>query len=137
MSYHDRSDCEYDETSPDEWPKGLVAFRPAPVLDRGRDVTVDTIDSFQGSEKVAIVISLVRSNADGDTGFLGRPLDGLRRLNVAMTRSQRFCAIVGDWYTLRSEPDDTDVDLYDELYSFLENTGRLQQVEPEFIPVPQ
>lgn len=32
-SYHDRSDCEYDETSPEEWSKGLVGFRPAPVFD--------------------------------------------------------------------------------------------------------
>jgi len=88
--------------------------------------------------KVAIVISLVRSNTTGETGFLRRPLDGPRRLNVAMTRAQRFCAIVGDWYTLRSSADGTDEDagLYDDLYSFLENTGRLRQVEPEFIPVP-
>ncbi|ELY84249.1 Superfamily I DNA and RNA helicase and helicase subunits-like protein [Natrinema pallidum DSM 3751] len=56
-----------------------------------------------------------------------------------MTRAQRFCAIVGDWYTLRSSADGTDEDtgLYDDLYSFLENTGRLRQVEPEFIPVPK
>ncbi|WP_222913965.1 ArdC-like ssDNA-binding domain-containing protein [Natrinema sp. SYSU A 869] len=32
-SYHDRSDCEYDETAPEEWSKGLVGFRPAPVFD--------------------------------------------------------------------------------------------------------
>ncbi|MFP9061993.1 ArdC-like ssDNA-binding domain-containing protein [Natrialbaceae archaeon A-chndr2] len=32
-SYHDRSDCEYDETLPEEWSKGLVGFRPAPVFD--------------------------------------------------------------------------------------------------------
>ncbi len=32
-SYHDRSDCEYDETLPNEWSKGLVGFRPAPVFD--------------------------------------------------------------------------------------------------------
>ncbi|MDQ2051664.1 AAA domain-containing protein [Natronolimnohabitans sp. A-GB9] len=108
-------------------------------LDSGRDITVDTIDSFQGSEKVAIVISLVRSNTTGETGFLGRPIDGPRRLNVAMTRAQRFCAIIGDWYTLRSSADGTDEDtgLYDDLYSFLENTRRLRQVEPEFIPVPK
>lgn len=31
--YHDQSDCEYDDTSPDEWPKGLVGFKPAPVFD--------------------------------------------------------------------------------------------------------
>lgn len=108
-------------------------------LEDGGTVTVDTIDSFQGSEKVAIVISLVRSNADGEIGFLGRSLDGPRRLNVAMTRAKRFCAIIGDWYTLRgSQESSTDgVDLYDDLYSFLESTGRLRQVEPEFIPVPE
>ncbi|PGF14453.1 DUF955 domain-containing protein [Natrinema sp. CBA1119] len=32
-SYHDRNDCEYDEMSPEEWSKGLVGFRPAPVFD--------------------------------------------------------------------------------------------------------
>ncbi len=32
-SYHERSGCEYDETPPDEWSKGLVGFRPAPVFD--------------------------------------------------------------------------------------------------------
>ena len=32
-SYHERSDCEYDETPPEEWSKGLVSFRPAPVFD--------------------------------------------------------------------------------------------------------
>jgi hypothetical protein len=32
-SYHEKSDCEYDETSPEEWSKGLVGFRPVPVFD--------------------------------------------------------------------------------------------------------
>jgi len=32
-SYHDQSDCEYDETPPAKWSKGLVGFRPAPVFD--------------------------------------------------------------------------------------------------------
>ncbi|QFU84322.1 ArdC-like ssDNA-binding domain-containing protein [Natronorubrum aibiense] len=32
-SYHERSDCEYNDTEPDEWNKGLVGFRPAPVFD--------------------------------------------------------------------------------------------------------
>ncbi len=31
--YHDRSDCDYDETPPEEWSEGLVGFRPAPVFD--------------------------------------------------------------------------------------------------------
>ncbi|MDQ2051659.1 ArdC-like ssDNA-binding domain-containing protein [Natronolimnohabitans sp. A-GB9] len=32
-SYHERSDCEYNDTEPDDWNKGLVGFRPAPVFD--------------------------------------------------------------------------------------------------------
>ena len=32
-SYHADSDCEYDETPPDTWSKGLVGFRPASVFD--------------------------------------------------------------------------------------------------------
>ncbi|GAB3038822.1 ImmA/IrrE family metallo-endopeptidase [Natronobiforma cellulositropha] len=32
-SYHERSDCAYDDTEPNEWNKGLVGFRPAPVFD--------------------------------------------------------------------------------------------------------
>jgi len=32
-SYHDRSDCGYDETPPEEWSKGLVGFKPVPVFD--------------------------------------------------------------------------------------------------------
>jgi len=32
-SYHDKIDCEYDETPPDEWSKGLVGFRPTTVFD--------------------------------------------------------------------------------------------------------
>ncbi|TVT91478.1 ImmA/IrrE family metallo-endopeptidase, partial [Haloferax volcanii] len=32
-SYHDNSECEYDETPPEEWSEGLVGFKPAPVFD--------------------------------------------------------------------------------------------------------
>ncbi|NHX36783.1 MULTISPECIES: ImmA/IrrE family metallo-endopeptidase [Halolamina] len=32
-SYHEDSDCEYDETPPEEWAEGLVGFQPAPVFD--------------------------------------------------------------------------------------------------------
>src|SRR6056297_1770295 len=32
-SYHEDSDCEYDETPPEEWSEGLVGFKPAPVFD--------------------------------------------------------------------------------------------------------
>ncbi|MDS0279715.1 AAA domain-containing protein [Halomicroarcula sp. S1AR25-4] len=104
-------------------------------LDCADRVTVDTIDSFQGGERTAIVLSLVRSNGDGDIGFLGRPVDGPRRLNVALTRAQRYCAIVADWHTLRYDADGKCTDCYESFYQFFENTNRLSAVDPDFIPV--
>jgi len=32
-SYHEQCDCEYDETPPEEWSKGLVGFKPTAVFD--------------------------------------------------------------------------------------------------------
>jgi superfamily I DNA and/or RNA helicase len=98
-------------------------------------VTVDTIDSFQGSERTAVVLSLVRSNGDGDIGFLGRADDGPRRLNVALTRAKRYCAVVADWHTLRYDADGKCTDRYREFYRFFDSTGRLSSPDPEFIPV--
>jgi len=98
-------------------------------------ITVDTIDSFQGSERTAIILSLVRSNGDGDIGFLGRPVDGPRRLNVALTRAQRYCAIVADWHTLRYESTDKCTECYDSFYQHFESRNRLSTVDPAFIPV--
>ncbi len=60
------------------------------------DLEVGTIDGLQGREKEAIVLSLVRSNERGDTGFLGE----LRRLNVALTRARRHLCVVADSATL-------------------------------------
>lgn len=94
-------------------------------------VTNDTVDAFQGSERDVIIVSLVRSNASGDAGFLNRPEDGPRRLNVAITRAARYCAIVGDWETLRTEPTSSSCsELYGSLYSYLEETGRMNEVDP-------
>ncbi|MFB6297667.1 MAG: DEAD/DEAH box helicase [Salinirussus sp.] len=100
--------------------------------------TVDTVDSFQGSERTVVLISFVRSNDEGRVGFLGRPGDVPRRLNVAMTRARRLCLLVGDWRTLaRTAPprDDHCTDLYDELYSYLADTGRVRGMDPDLIPM--
>lgn len=103
-------------------------------LDPG--VEVDTVDSFQGSEKTAIVLSLTRSNAEGEVGFLGRPADGPRRLNVALTRAKRYLAVVGDWSTLRADPPEgreKTVGLYRDLHAHLTDTGRMRTVVREFV----
>ena len=61
---------------------------------------IDSVDGFQGREKEAVVISLVRSNAKGEIGFLA----DIRRMNVAMTRARRKLLIVGDSATLGGHP---------------------------------
>ncbi len=59
-------------------------------------IEVDTVDGFQGREKEAVVISLVRSNRTGEIGFLA----DTRRMNVALTRARRMLLVVGDSATL-------------------------------------
>lgn len=70
------------------------------TVDGATDVEVDTVDSYQGSERDAIVISFVRSNPQGFSGFLTFPDEGPRRLNVALTRARKRCVLVGDFETL-------------------------------------
>ena len=72
---------------------------------------IDTVDGFQGREKEAVVISLVRSNTTGEIGFLADQ----RRMNVAMTRARRKLIIIGDSATLASD------DFFSRLLDWLES----------------
>ena len=66
----------------------------------GTKISVNTIDSFQGQERDIVYISMTRSNAEGEIGFLS----DIRRMNVAMTRARKKLVIVGDSATLASLP---------------------------------
>ena len=59
-------------------------------------ISVNTVDGFQGQERDIIIISLVRSNEQGQIGFLR----DLRRMNVAITRARMKLIIIGDVETL-------------------------------------
>lgn len=61
---------------------------------------IDSVDGFQGREKEAVVISLVRSSDTGEIGFLS----DIRRMNVAWTRARRKLIVVGDSATLATHP---------------------------------
>ncbi|XP_047114499.1 DNA-binding protein SMUBP-2-like [Schistocerca piceifrons] len=62
-------------------------------------VEVKTVDGFQGREKEAVILSLVRTNREGNLGFL----TDKRRLNVAVSRARRFLGVVGDSVTVSND----------------------------------
>ena len=68
----------------------------SPLLQPGGGLSINTIDGFQGQERDVIYISLVRSNAKNDIGFL----NDYRRMNVAMTRARMLLVVAGDSATI-------------------------------------
>jgi superfamily I DNA and/or RNA helicase len=70
------------------------------VEEREAGLEIASIDGFQGREKEAIVVDLVRSNAMMEIGFL----QDTRRMNVALTRARRFLLVIGDSATISAHP---------------------------------
>ena len=91
---------------------------------------IDTVDAFQGREKDAVLVSLVRSNPDAQLGFL----TDLRRMNVAMTRPRRHLFVVGDSATLGAHP------FYTRFIDEAQQSGGYKSAwewpEPEPLPPP-
>ncbi|MEZ4400383.1 MAG: AAA domain-containing protein [Kofleriaceae bacterium] len=75
-------------------------LRAALAAERAAGLEVATVDGFQGREKEAVVVDTVRSNLDGELGFLA----DTRRMNVALTRARRYLLVVGDSATLAYHP---------------------------------
>ena len=67
--------------------------------ERWGEIEVGSVDGFQGREKEAVVLSLVRSNPRQVVGFLADH----RRINVAITRARRHVAVIGDSATVTSD----------------------------------
>jgi len=102
-------------------------------IDNPHAVDIDTVDSFQGSEREAIIVSFVRSNDDGYSGFLEFPTEGPRRLNVALTRARKRIVPIGNWDTLGTvaphrSPNDSCADVYAELAERLRDSERMLEI---------
>ena len=98
-----------------------------------RFITVNTVDGFQGQERDIIVISMVRSNEEGQIGFLRE----LRRMNVAITRARMKVIILGDRHTLTQHP------FYRKLWKYVEElrvksswTSQAAKPSEEFLDEP-
>ncbi len=77
------------------------------------NLTINTIDSFQGQERDVVLISLVRNNDSGTIGFL----KDYRRMNVAMTRAKKKLIVVGDSATIGQDK------FYLKFLNYCENQG--------------
>ena len=83
-------------------------------------VSVNTVDGFQGQERDVIIISMVRDNEKGDIGFLG----DLRRMNVAITRARMKLIVIGNSETLSRHR------FYNALFEHFRDRGEVVEALP-------
>jgi predicted DNA helicase len=88
---------------------------------KSTDIEIDTVDGFQGREKEAVIVSLVRSNRDNEIGFL----EDVRRMNVALTRARRKLIVIGDSATITAHP------FYQRLVNYFDAIGAYHSVWEE------
>ena len=82
------------------------------------EIEVDSVDGFQGREKEVVLVSLVRSNFEGEMGFLA----DTRRMNVAMTRAKRKLVVIGDSGTI------SNIGFYRDFIKYAESIGGYKSV---------
>jgi len=81
-------------------------------------IRISTIDSFQGQEQQTIILSLVRSNDEGEIGFL----KDYRRMNVAITRAREQLFVIGDSATIGADA------FYHSFLTYVEQHGNYRTV---------
>lgn len=97
----------------------LLRERLKSWLEQGLEI--GSIDGFQGRENEVVIISLVRSNGDGEIGFLA----DTRRMNVALTRARRKLIVIGDSATIAGHP------FYSQLLDYFDQIGAYHTVWEE------
>jgi superfamily I DNA and/or RNA helicase len=85
------------------------------------EIEIDSVDGFQGREKEAVIVSMVRSNRDGEIGFLA----DIRRMNVALTRARRKLIVIGDSATISTHP------FYQKMLAYFEKLGAYHSIWEE------
>jgi predicted DNA helicase len=78
-----------------------------------KNISINTVDGFQGQERDIIYISLVRSNDNNEIGFL----KDYRRMNVALTRARKKLVVIGDSSTIANDK------FYNSFIDYVESTG--------------
>ena len=84
-------------------------------------ITINTVDGFQGQERDVILISMVRDNDSGNIGFL----NDLRRMNVAITRAKMKLIVFGNAETMSKTK------FYEKLVAYFQERGDFVTIEPE------
>lgn len=80
------------------------------------NMTINTVDGFQGRERDVVYLSLVRSNTKSEIGFLS----DYRRMNVALTRARKLLVVIGDSATIGNDP------FFAGFLQYVEANGRYQ-----------
>lgn len=96
---------------------GQVRLLKSMLYPKYSKIEIGTVDGFQGREKEAVIITTVRSNSNGEVGFLSEA----RRMNVAITRPKRLLCVIGDSQTLSRN------EFLKKMVTYLEDNGELKQ----------
>ncbi|SMR53285.1 unnamed protein product [Zymoseptoria tritici ST99CH_3D1] len=97
---------------------------PASASQIKRPLQISTVDNYQGNEADIVIVSLTRSNPDGDIGFLISP----ERLNVLLSRARKALIIIGNSATFKASKKGGE--LWSSFFNLLAETNSMQEGLP-------